>query len=174
MELKHQTSSVSVGELTESVSALSDELQELKEKMDSKGDAVSGPRTARDERGSSSHAFWHALAKLCLFVVRLCGQDNVCANERQNSAFSLPLPPPPSLSAKCYLGDIMSGGRSCFNVKTAASVASPCDIGDAPIPPVSLVPRGVGRSALTYLLTVSFVSYSIILHDIKFILDDGY
>lgn len=40
VELKHQTTSGSVGELTESLSALSDELQELKEKMDSKGDAV--------------------------------------------------------------------------------------------------------------------------------------
>lgn len=39
-ELKHQTTSGSVGDLTESLSALSDELQELKEKMDSKGDAV--------------------------------------------------------------------------------------------------------------------------------------
>lgn len=42
MELKHQATSGSVGELTESLSALSDELQELKEKMDSKGDAVGG------------------------------------------------------------------------------------------------------------------------------------
>ncbi|CBN74635.1 conserved unknown protein [Ectocarpus siliculosus] len=41
VELKHQTTSGSVGELTESLSALSDELQELKEKMDSKGDAMS-------------------------------------------------------------------------------------------------------------------------------------
>lgn len=40
VELKHQTKGGSVGELTESLSALSDELQELKEKMDSKGDAV--------------------------------------------------------------------------------------------------------------------------------------
>eukprot|EP00752_Nemacystus_decipiens_P004581 g4181.t1 len=41
VELKHQTTNGSVGELTESLSALSDELQELKEKMDSKGDAMS-------------------------------------------------------------------------------------------------------------------------------------
>lgn len=41
VKLKHQTTSSSVGDLTESLSALSDELQELKEKMDSKGDAVS-------------------------------------------------------------------------------------------------------------------------------------
>ncbi|CAM9874543.1 unnamed protein product [Ectocarpus sp. 13 AM-2016] len=41
VELKHQTTSGSVGELTESLAALSDELQELKEKMDSKGDAMS-------------------------------------------------------------------------------------------------------------------------------------
>lgn len=40
--MKHQTTSGSVEDLTESLSALSDELQELKEKMDSKGDAVSG------------------------------------------------------------------------------------------------------------------------------------
>ncbi|CAM9899102.1 unnamed protein product [Ectocarpus sp. 12 AP-2014] len=41
VELKHQTTSGSVGELTESLAAISDELQELKEKMDSKGDAMS-------------------------------------------------------------------------------------------------------------------------------------
>lgn len=52
MELKHQNTGVSVGELTESLSALSDELQDLKEKMDSKGDAVSGSSTAWDERRS--------------------------------------------------------------------------------------------------------------------------
>ncbi|CAM9690841.1 unnamed protein product [Scytosiphon promiscuus] len=40
VELKHQTSSGSVGDLTESLSALSDELQDLKDKMDSKGDAM--------------------------------------------------------------------------------------------------------------------------------------
>eukprot|EP00904_Undaria_pinnatifida_P000259 jgi/Undpi1/10233/HiC_scaffold_28.g12686.m1 len=40
-EAKHETTSGSVGELTEALAALSDELQELKEKMDSKGDSMS-------------------------------------------------------------------------------------------------------------------------------------
>lgn len=49
MKLKHQTTSSSVGDLTESLSALSDELQELKEKMDSKGDAVSKRKNTLEE-----------------------------------------------------------------------------------------------------------------------------
>lgn len=40
VEAKHETTSGSVEELTEALSVLSDELQELKEKMDSKGDTV--------------------------------------------------------------------------------------------------------------------------------------
>lgn len=40
VEAKHETTSGSVGELTEALSSLSDELEELKEKMDTKGDAV--------------------------------------------------------------------------------------------------------------------------------------
>lgn len=40
MEAKHDASSASVGDLTEALAVLSDELQELKEKMDSKGDTV--------------------------------------------------------------------------------------------------------------------------------------
>lgn len=40
VEAKHQAASGSVGDLTDALSALSDELQELKEKMDSKGDTV--------------------------------------------------------------------------------------------------------------------------------------
>ncbi|CAM9462017.1 unnamed protein product [Sphacelaria rigidula] len=40
VEAKHETTSGSVGELTEALSSLSDELEELKEKMDTKGDAM--------------------------------------------------------------------------------------------------------------------------------------
>ncbi|CAM9905473.1 unnamed protein product, partial [Laminaria digitata] len=41
VEAKHETTSGSVGDLTEALAGLSDELQELKEKMDSKGDSMS-------------------------------------------------------------------------------------------------------------------------------------
>lgn len=41
VEAKHQKTSSAVGELTDALAALSDEMEELKEKMDSKGETVS-------------------------------------------------------------------------------------------------------------------------------------
>lgn len=40
MEIKHKTSIDTVSELTEALAGLSEELQELKDKMDTKGDVV--------------------------------------------------------------------------------------------------------------------------------------
>lgn len=40
MEMKHKTSLDTVSELTEALAGLSEELQELKDKMDTRGDMV--------------------------------------------------------------------------------------------------------------------------------------
>lgn len=42
IEVKHEVTAGSVGDLTETLAVLSDELQELQEKMESKGDTVRG------------------------------------------------------------------------------------------------------------------------------------
>lgn len=60
IEAKHQTTNGSVGELTDALSALTDELEELKEKMDAKGDTVRLDVPNVPEEIDTCRVFWLA------------------------------------------------------------------------------------------------------------------
>ena len=56
LETKHQTTGASVTELTDTLAALSEELQELKEKMDTRGDVVRDRLAFEIERPATNTA----------------------------------------------------------------------------------------------------------------------